>query len=237
MMTKEKALEIARSAGWLARQPAAFQDDVLSRCILRSYGEKETIYRAGDPCVGMFGLVSGVIKIEFEAPGGDYKVGSVKQPVFWTGHGAALMRANYLVGLSTATPVTALFLPVHEFERLVETPGHCRCFATLAVEHFNEALQVIGQLLVGNVEDRVALRLAQLSKGSTAPGPVVLPITQSEIAEMCGLSRPTVQQALSGLEKRGLVRPGYRRIEIPEPDKLTLRNGAEPHSLSESEAQ
>jgi CRP-like cAMP-binding protein len=96
---------------------------------------------------------------------------------------------------------------------------------------------VIGQLLVGNVEDRVALRLAQLSKGSTAPGPVVLPITQSEIAEMCGLSRPTVQQALSGLEKRGLVRPGYRRIEIPEPDKLTLRNGAELHSLSESEAE
>ena len=31
---------------------------------------------------------------------------------------------------------------------------------------------------------------------------------------MCGLSRPTVQQVLASLERRGLIKAGYRRIEI-----------------------
>ena len=43
---------------------------------------------------------------------------------------------------------------------------------------------------------------------------------------MCGLSRPTVQQVLSNLEKRGHIRAGYRRIEVLDPEALMNRKKA-----------
>jgi CRP/FNR family transcriptional regulator, cyclic AMP receptor protein len=229
MITKDKAQDIARGSGWLSRQPAKLQDDLLSRCHLRMFRDKETIQHVGDPCSGIYCVVEGIIRIEFAAGGGDYKIASVAQPVYWFGEAASFRRGACLVTVAAASPVTALHLPHIEFERLIETASFCRAFAQLNVDHFEECLQVLGQLLIGDVEHRVAVRLALLAEGSGEKPPVV-PVTQADLAEMCGLSRPTVQQALANLERRGLVKPGYRRIQILDPAGLMSRreDDAEP---------
>lgn len=223
MITKEKALDVARSAGWLSGQSAAFQEELLSRCLLRSYSDKETVCNIGDPHNGIYALVEGVLRVELSTLGQDYRIASVKQPVFWFGEGASLARTSFYVTITAATPATLLFLPHHDFERLIETPAYCRAFAVLAIEHFTEASQVIAQLLEGDVEARVAARLALLAERSGPQQPPIVPVTQADLAEMCGLSRPTVQQVLSGLEKRGLIRAGYRRIEVINLDALMSR--------------
>lgn len=225
-MTKEKALEVARSAGWLAEQSTAFQDDLLSRCLLRSYSEKETICNVGDPYHGMYALVSGVLRVELSTMGEDYRIASVKQPVFWFGEGASLAKSAFYVTITAATPASLLFLPHSDFERLIENAAYCRAFSVLLIEHFDEASQVIAQLLEGDVESRIAARLALLAERSGPQQPQAIPITQSDLAEMCGLSRPTVQQVLSNLEKRGLIRAGYRRIEVIDPEGLINRKKA-----------
>ena len=227
MMTKEKAADLARGRGWLAAQPVRFQEDLLARCHLRSYREKEALYHVGDPCTGVFCLVSGAIKVEFAALGGEYKTAAVKQPVCWFGQGACFRRAGYLVAVTAATAITVLHLPVHEFERLIENPAHCRSFALLTLDHLDEALLVLGQMLIGDVEGKIAARLTLLADAPGQGQPIVVPITQQDLAEMCGLSRPTVQQALASLERRGLVRAGYRKIEILDlPNLLGHRGNA-----------
>lgn len=219
-MTKEKALDAARSAGWLAGQSSAFQEDLLSHCLLRHYGEKETICNVGDPHHGIYALVNGVLRVELSTIGEDYRIASVKQPVFWFGEAASLARGSFYVTITAATPVSLLFLPHHDFERLIETAAHCRAFSALLIEHFNEASQMITQLLEGDVETRIAARLALLAQRSGPHQPHAIPVTQSDLAEMCGLSRPTVQQVLSNLEMRGLIRARYRRIEVIDRDAL-----------------
>lgn len=218
-ITRDKAQDIARAAGWLSGQPGRFQDDLLSRCHLRTFREKETLYHVGDPCAGIHCLVQGVVRIEFAAGDGDYKIASIAQPVYWFGEAASFRRSGYLVTIAAATPVMTLHLTQQDFERLIETPAYCRAFALLCVEHFEDCLQALGQLLIGDVEQRVATRLAHLAAGTSG----IVPVTQADLAEMCGLSRPTVQQALSNLERRGLVKPGYRRIEILDAEKLVRR--------------
>jgi CRP-like cAMP-binding protein len=220
MITKEKALEFARSSGWLAGQSSALQDDLLSRCLLRNYSEKETICNVGDPHHGIYALVSGVLRVELSTMGEDYRIASVKQPVFWFGEAASLARSSFYVTITAATPASLLFLPHHDFERLIENAAYCRAFSMLMIEHFDEAAQVIAQLLEGDVENRIAARLALLAERSSQQQPHVIPVTQSDLAEMCGLSRPTVQQVLSTLEKRGFIRAGYRRIEVINPEAL-----------------
>ena len=226
MMTKDKAQDAARSAGWLSQQSAAFQDDLLARCLLRHYADKETICNVGDPHHGIYALVSGVLRVELSTLGEDYRIASVKQPVFWFGEGASLARSTFYVTITAASPASLLFLPHHEFERLIENPAYCRAFSVLMIEHFDEATRVIAQLLEGDVENRIAARLALLAERSGPQRPHVIPVTQSDLAEMCGLSRPTVQQVLSTLEKRGFIRAGYRRIEVINPEALVSRSKA-----------
>jgi CRP/FNR family cyclic AMP-dependent transcriptional regulator len=231
MISKDKAHDLARSTGWLALQSVKLQDEVISRCHLRNFREKETLFHVGDPYAGLYCLVDGVVRIEFAAGGGDYKIASVAQPVFWFGEGASFRRGSYLITTVAQKPVSALDLPHQDFERLIETPAYCRALALLSVDHFDECLQLLGQLLIGDVEQRIAVRLAMLAEGLNGAPPVVH-VTQSDLAEMCGLSRPTVQQALASLQRRGLVKPGYRKIEILDAERLVSRHerGAEPSS-------
>ena len=62
----------------------------------------------------------------------------------------------------------------------------------------------------------------------TSPLPAVVPVTQADLAEMCGLSRPTVQQVLASLERRGLIKAGYRKIEIIDLARLIGQTVEEP---------
>ncbi len=224
MMTKEKALEVARSAGWLSEQSPALQDDLLARCLLRNYSEKETVCNVGDPHHGLYALVSGVLRVELSTMGEDYRIASVKQPVFWFGEAASLARSSFYVTITAATPASLLFLPHHDFERLIENAAYCRALSVLLIGHIEEALQVIAQMLEGDVENRIAARVALLAERSGPQQPHVIPVTQSDLAEMCGLSRPTVQQVLSSLERRGLIRAGYRRIEVIDLEALVNRS-------------
>ena len=64
--------------------------------------------------------------------------------------------------------------------------------------------------------DFVAVRLT-LQEDSSGGTPPLVPLTQAVLAEMCGPRCPTSQQALANLERRGLVKPDYRRIEVLDP--------------------
>jgi CRP-like cAMP-binding protein len=219
-ITREQAMAVARETGWLSRQSPGFQQDLLSRTVLRHFGRNEVICSVGDPYAGVHVLVSGMLKVEMLAPVEDYRIVTVKQSVFWFGQGASMVRGPYLATTTATTPAATLFLPHAEFERLVEDAAWCRAFAAMSVEHFEEASQVIGQLLVSDVESKVAARLALLAERSGPKRPAAVAVSQADLAEMCGLSRPTVQQILAGLEARGLLRCGYRRIEIDNPEML-----------------
>jgi CRP-like cAMP-binding protein len=213
MLSKDKARDIARGLGWLSQQPAAFQDDLISRCQLRRYREREILIHKDDPPSGVYCLVSGTMKLEFPA-GGDYKIMSFKQPTFWFGQVSSMSRHGSPLTITAASQVDVLHLPLHDFERLMENAENCRLFSLITLEHFNGVMQMVTHQLINNVERRVALRLALLARRSDGGLHASVPISQADLAEMCGLSRPTVQQILSIFERRGMIRTGYRRIEI-----------------------
>lgn len=57
-----------------------------------------------------------------------------------------------------------------------------------------------------------------LNETEEQPGEIHLP--QSTLAELLGATRPSVNQVLKALEKEGLVRLSYRRLEVLDPDGL-----------------
>jgi CRP-like cAMP-binding protein len=226
-MDKTQAEQIMRARGWFSRQPTDFQRELMSRSVLRRFEEGESLYHAGDPVAGVFGLVEGTIKIEFPVAGATYCLASVRQPGFWTGEAAAFRLGNRLATNRIAAPSYVLHLPLAEFERMIADPSYCRCFAILTVEHLDEAISVLANMMAGTADSRVASRLVMLAQKNGFSSSADLNITQSDLAEMCALTRQTVQQVLRKLEIQGLVTNGYRKITIPDVGSLAAAAGVE----------
>ena len=50
--------------------------------------------------------------------------------------------------------------------------------------------------------------------------PVILPVTQEELATMAGTTRPTANRALRQLERAGMVALGRGKIEVHYPEEI-----------------
>jgi CRP-like cAMP-binding protein len=76
------------------------------------------------------------------------------------------------------------------------------------------------------LERRVVRRLSRLATTYGADdGPVTIPLTQDELGQLVGGTRPSVNQALQPLVEAGLVRLARGRITIT--DQEALRRAAE----------
>jgi CRP-like cAMP-binding protein len=69
---------------------------------------------------------------------------------------------------------------------------------------------------------RVHRRLAELAETyRNGDGAVVLPLTQAQLAELAGGTRPTVNQILRRLEARGVIVLGRGRVTVLDRAALT----------------
>ena len=77
----------------------------------------------------------------------------------------------------------------------------------------------ISDLVFLDMQGRVARQLLQLAGAGTLTPPII----QSELADMVGGARQTVNLAIRGLEQRGCIRMAGRRIRILDKEKLRRR--------------
>src|ERR687892_400787 len=71
--------------------------------------------------------------------------------------------------------------------------------------------------------DRMQQRLLQLAAlllGETADAQPVVRLPQATLAQLLGATRPAVNRILKALEAEGLIRLGYREIEVTDPRAL-----------------
>ncbi|MEQ1941927.1 Crp/Fnr family transcriptional regulator [Mesorhizobium sp. VNQ89] len=214
-MKKQDAQEIMRSHGWLSRQPEPFRDDVLKRCSLRHFEAGETLYDYGDDASGVYGLVEGAIELDLA----NGHIGTIRTAGYWIGETAAFRGAPRMVSLVAIVPSYTLYLPLAEFQRLIENPEYCRYFALLIIEHIEEAISIIVDLMASDPLARVSGRLVTLGRAQSS-GSKTLPVTQAELASMCGLARPTVNRVIKVLTKSGLLESHYGRLTIVDLAKL-----------------
>lgn len=212
---------LAKNSGWLSRQPETVQDSVLRRCTLRSYAAQETLFHVGDRHTGIYGLVDGQVKFEIPTNGGELKTAAMRGPVFWFGEIASFRNGKHTMTTTATVASKILFLPHAEFEVLVKDATFCMSFALLLADHFEEAALTVSRLISGNAEQRVASKLCHVAHLCGAAGdPIIVKLNQSDLGEMCSLSRPYVVESLNNLAKKGLVKTGYGNIVIKDLEGL-----------------
>jgi CRP/FNR family transcriptional regulator, cyclic AMP receptor protein len=190
------------------------------------------VCRVGKPVTYWFGVVEGLFKMSSDNAQGQTMTFTGVPPGGWFGEGTALKREPYRYNIQALRKSVVAGLPVDTFHWLLD---HSIGFNRFVMNQLNERL---GQFIAAreidrmtNPDVRVARSLAALFNPVLYPGVgQVLRITQQELAYLVGLSRQRVNEALTALEARGMIRVEYGGLRVL--DLAALRSDYFPHKNS-----
>ena len=210
-------IAVLRRGRWFASLPDELQARIAQRGVLRSFHAGQVLLREGDPARGMFGLVQGRTR-HVCAVGDEREVlMHVGGPGLWTGEYALLSGARAVGSVIADVPTQALFLSAKEWQRIVdEEPRWMRHFAALVAERFATAYRAYADAQGLSRDEWVLARLklvAQVERAHGAPLPCIR-LSQAQLASMVGVSRQTLNAVLMRLQTGGLLRVGFRSIEL-----------------------
>jgi CRP-like cAMP-binding protein len=124
-------------------------------------------------------------------------------------------------------PVRTLSIPAHVFHELRErNPRLERLVARLLARRVDELSALLVEAMYDPLDRRLLRRLAALSVTYASSGQqVTIPLTQDELAELVGGSRPSVNQALRRLADEGVVAVKRGVVVVTDPTGLRARVG------------
>jgi CRP/FNR family transcriptional regulator, cyclic AMP receptor protein len=213
----------------LASLPEPEVRELLSAARRRRFDRHEVVFHEGDPGDSMHLIDSGRVALRVTTPLGDTVTLRLLGPGAVFGELALLDAAPRNATVVALERTATLALHRDHFDQLRrEHPEIDRILIHSLVNEVRRlSIQLLEALYVP-VPRRVELRLDDLVRlyGRDQPGPVDIPLTQEDLAELCGASRTTVNKVLRGLEDDGLVTVSRGHILILEPGRLERRHGA-----------
>lgn len=198
------------SIPWFAALPPAIRVDLIARGRLQRRGAGEWLYGEGDEDTGLVAVLEGGLNLYSQAPGG-------REVLFGTLPAGALMGQSAGLGggprlvtvIAAADSLIAMFSDRALREVAAKHPTLWRSISALAYGQLRAALQGWAEAVGLRPRERMIARLVTLSAENR-----VLPLSQSTLAEMVGVTRKAVNGWLRELEEGGLVALGYGRIEV-----------------------
>jgi CRP-like cAMP-binding protein len=205
-----------RGIPWLAQLLPAERERAVEELRVGDAQAGDYVCRIGRPITYWFGVVEGLLKMSSDSADGQTMTFTGVPPGGWFGEGTALKREVYRYNIQALRKSVVAGLPVDTFHWLLD---HSIGFNRFVMNQLNERL---GQFIAAREIDRlntpelrVARNLASLFNPVLYPGVgEVLRITQQELAYLVGLSRQRVNEALSTLQARGLIRIEYGGLRV-----------------------
>lgn len=184
----------------------------------------QVLFMEGEPCAGLFVVISGLVKLYKISPDGKEQV---------LRHMAAGESFNEVpVFDGGANPVSAMAVEPGEIlilsrERVLELLREYPAFTVAVVQVFASRLRHLVMLVEDLSFRQVTARVARIVLQSVTPHEGVgagvgarSRVTQREIAEMAGTRREVVARALKALEEAGAIKIDRDGIRIANQEKL-----------------
>ena len=201
---------------WFARQSPGLRAALLARARVARVDAGQWIYGTGDALNGLYGVLEGTVQMLLTLPDGETRLLDVVQSGQFFGQPARFGGGPRLVTAIAGAPSRLLHVPDQALADIARgEPEIWRNFAALLYGQLAGALQLAGVLIHLPPRRRVAARLALLALGTDR-----VAVTQSQLAEMIGLSRKTVNGHLRALERSGAIGLEYGHIAVHDRRRL-----------------
>ncbi len=207
------------SASWSDSLDPDDREALIARGVLKSVAKKKTIFWIGDEPDGLWGVVSGAVA-QMAAPNERGPIMfNIHQPGSWFGVSSLFGPRPRRTTMTTSRSSTLVHLPLVELERIgARSPSLWRALGRLSASHWQEAMGALDDRLLRSGRERIVaaiLRLANARRPSIEqPSRASVDVTQTELAQLVGLSRTVVAQNLTSLKKEGYIACIYGRIDI-----------------------
>ena len=212
--------------GWFADCDPEFRRQMLALARPKSCSARSRIYLAGEAGGDVFAVCAGVLGLQAKFTHPDAVLLHLLRPGDWFGTVPALVEHSRRVSIVARTDVELLRVPGPELRALLRQ--HPEWVAELGrdlVYYIDVLMQGAVDLLIRDASVRCAailLRLAgrRWASGPDANLPADLPVSQSELAMNCNMSRNTLSRVLKDFSRRQLVTLGYRCLSVNDPARL-----------------
>lgn len=174
------------------------------------------VYSEGDPDTGLCAVLDGALRLEVAVDADrDVLIGLAQAPAI-LGQSRRRGGGPRIVTTRAQGMTTILTVSDAALDRIAAAhPDVWKDISELVYEELDTIVHFAAQLLVLRPRARVAARLLQLASDDRVLA------RQSDLAEMCGLTRKATNDHLAGLEADGLIQRGYGAVRLLSAAGLT----------------
>lgn len=198
---------------WLRLIGPDLDQIVLDHVKIVSVKRGSQIYGFLDSDQDMVGVYSGAIGIQIEDSDTGIMLAHVFGPGAWFGEAAVLTGLPRQIGVIALNDCELILLNALTVEKLaIKTPTIWRAIGMLSAINTKTALSTAGDLMVKDPEQRCIAVLRRLAQSTAQMDEI--PVTQTQLSDMCQLSRSALSVFLKKFEQQGLLRVAYGKLEI-----------------------
>jgi CRP/FNR family cyclic AMP-dependent transcriptional regulator len=199
------------------------RQELLALTRRRRFTRNEVIFHEGDPGDTLHLVAKGHVAVRVTTPLGDVATVRVLKAGEFFGELAIISPGPRNATAVALDPVETRAIHRDQFDALrARDPAIDRVIIeALVTEVRRLAVQLVDALYIP-VEKRIWRRLVDLAEifGSGDGAAVSIPLTQEELAQVVGATRPTVNRTLKEGEEGGVVRLGRGRVEVLDRDAV-----------------
>jgi CRP-like cAMP-binding protein len=199
------------------------RQELLALTRRRRFARNEVIFHEGDPGDTLHLVAKGHIAIRVTTPLGDIATVRVLKAGEFFGELAIISPGPRNATAVALDPVETRAIHRDQFDALrARDPAIDRVIIeALVTEVRRLAVQLVDALYIP-VEKRIWRRVGDLTGifGSADGAAVSIPLTQEELAQVVGATRPTVNRTLKEGEDAGVVRLSRGRVEVLDRDAV-----------------
>jgi CRP-like cAMP-binding protein len=221
---KSSTKEILCGLAIFARVGDGALEAVARRTVIRTVASDTILFRRGEPCKGLYVVLSGTVRVYRASPDGREQVLHVQGAGQPLAEVPLMDGGPYPASARTTTETRILFLPRNDFEWLYQNhPEIADSVIRELVRRLRRMVRLVEKISLKDVPARVAatlLEYAEVDGVVTRGTEFRLPRTQEELAAELATTRESVARALSRLRREGIIDTRGARVRVVDPVAL-----------------
>jgi len=219
-----KELSILKNNIWYSQLPKIFQDFIVQNVILLQIDRDQAIFYSGDSFDGIYAVIQGKIRLGYIDIEGNESIAAIAEPIMWFGEISLVdqqPRSHHAIAIEKSTILKISNTAINHL--LLEYPQFWFHIAQLTSQKLRLAFIELISIQTLTISQRLAQRLLFILNGYGNLLHIennVIHLSQEQLAQMLMCSRQTINQELHQLEQKGIIRIGFRKIDILNPQDL-----------------